>query len=155
MAMICILVVLGLGQVVAYFLAASAISGMTAVIVTQLAAAPLRPVELRTAFALLKKRWRPFLNTSIRMTLRIMLFTLLGVIPGHCRLSALRALRACGADGRADDESRPVAGARTGLPILAHRNLRLAAAVSHPIRNQRVIRLSVRRYGSTTHWSHL
>ncbi|HXM36753.1 MAG TPA: serine/threonine-protein kinase [Pyrinomonadaceae bacterium] len=80
--MICVQVVLGLGLVVAYFLAASAISGMTAVIVTQLSAAPLRPVELRTAFALLKRRWRPFLNTSIRMTLRIMFFSLLGGIPG-------------------------------------------------------------------------
>jgi serine/threonine protein kinase len=80
--MLCLKGLIGLGQVVAYFLAASAISGMTAVIVTQLAAAPLRPVELRTAFALLKKRWRPFLNTSIRMTLRILFFTLLGVIPG-------------------------------------------------------------------------
>ena len=80
--MFCIMGLVALGQVISYFLAASAISGMTAVIVTQLAAAPLRPVELRTAFALLKKRWRPFLNTSIRMTLRIMFFTLLGVIPG-------------------------------------------------------------------------
>jgi len=80
--MICILALLGLGEVVGYFLAASAISGMTAVIVTQLAAAPLRPVELRTAFAVLKKRWRPFLNTSIRMTLRILFFSILGGIPG-------------------------------------------------------------------------
>jgi serine/threonine protein kinase len=80
--MFCILAVLWLGQVISYFLAASAISGLTAVIVTQIAAAPLRPVELRTAFALLKKRWRPFLNTSIRMTVRIILFSILGVIPG-------------------------------------------------------------------------
>jgi hypothetical protein len=55
---------------------------MTAVIVTQLTAAPLRPVELRLAFALLKRRWRPFLNTSIRMTLRIVIGFLLFVIPG-------------------------------------------------------------------------
>jgi serine/threonine protein kinase len=76
------LVLLVLLQVVAYFLAAAAISGMTAVIVTQLTAAPLRPVELRLAFALLKRRWRPFLNTSIRMTLRIVIGFLLFVIPG-------------------------------------------------------------------------
>ena len=77
-----VLVVLVLLQVVAYFLAAASISGMTAVIVTQLTAAPLRPVELRLAFALLKRRWRPFLNTSIRMTLRIVFGFLLFVIPG-------------------------------------------------------------------------
>jgi serine/threonine protein kinase len=60
-------------QVVAYFVAASVISGMTAVIVTQLTAAPLRPVELRTAFAVLKRRWRPFLKTSLLLTLRLIL----------------------------------------------------------------------------------
>ena len=81
-ATICAIVLLGLLQVAAYFVAASSISGMTAVIVTQLAAAPLRPVRLSTAFAVLKKRWRPFLNTSIRMTLRIMLGFILLVIPG-------------------------------------------------------------------------
>lgn len=69
-------------NVVAYFLAAAAISGMTAVVVTQLAAAPLRPVELRIAFAVLKKRWRPFLNTSIRVTLRILIGYVLLLIPG-------------------------------------------------------------------------
>jgi hypothetical protein len=52
------------------------------VIVTQLTAAPLRPVELRTAFALLKRRWRPFLKTSLLMTLRILGGLLLFVIPG-------------------------------------------------------------------------
>ena len=81
-ATLCAIMLLGLLQVAAYFVAASSISGMTAVIVTQLAAAPLRPVRLSTAFAVLKKRWRPFLNTSIRMTLRIMLGFILLVIPG-------------------------------------------------------------------------
>lgn len=73
---------LGLLQVAAYFVAASAISGMTAIIVTQLTVAPLRPVELRTAFAVLKKRWRPFLKTAIRVTLRIAIGFILLVIPG-------------------------------------------------------------------------
>ena len=81
-AFVIVLVLLVLLQVVAYFLAAASISGMTAVVVTQLTAAPLRPVELRLAFALLKRRWRPFLNTSIRMTLRIFIGFLLFVIPG-------------------------------------------------------------------------
>ncbi len=73
---------MALMQVVAYFLAAASISGMTAVIVTQLTAAPLRPVELRTAFALLKRRWRPFLKTSLLMTLRIIVGFILLLIPG-------------------------------------------------------------------------
>jgi hypothetical protein len=39
------------------------ISGVTAIIITQLTAAPLRPVKLREAFIILRKRWRPFLKT--------------------------------------------------------------------------------------------
>ena len=76
------LAVVGLLHVAAYFVAASAIAGMTAVIVTQLQAAPLRPVELRTAFGVLKKRWKPFLKTSLGVTLRIIIGTVLLVIPG-------------------------------------------------------------------------
>jgi serine/threonine protein kinase len=79
---ILILVLLVLLQVVAYFIAAASISGMTAVIVTQLTAAPLRPVELRTAFAVFKRRWRPFLKTSLFTTLRILIGFVLLVIPG-------------------------------------------------------------------------
>jgi hypothetical protein len=75
-------VLLVLLQVVAYFIAAASISGMTAVIVTQLTAAPLRPVELRTAFAVFKRRWRPFLKTSLFTTLRILIGFVLLVIPG-------------------------------------------------------------------------
>ncbi len=74
--------IVGLVHVVAQFLAAASISGITAVIVTQLSAAPLRPVELRTAFAVLKRRWKPFLKTSIRVTLRILLGYVLLIIPG-------------------------------------------------------------------------
>lgn len=76
------MVITGLLQVVSYFLAAAAISGMTAVIVTQLTLAPLRPVELRLAFAVLKRRWRPFIKTAIGVTLRIMIGFVLLVIPG-------------------------------------------------------------------------
>lgn len=68
-------------QVVAYFVAGSVISGMTAVIVTQLTAAPLRPVELRTAFSVLKRRWRPFLKTGLLLTLRLIIGLVLLVIP--------------------------------------------------------------------------
>ena len=69
-------------QVVAYFLAAATISGMTAIIVTQLEAAPLRPLEMRTAFAVLKRRWWPFLRTALNVTIRIMIGFILLVIPG-------------------------------------------------------------------------
>jgi serine/threonine protein kinase len=79
---ICGIVISGLLQVAAYFVAAAAISGMTAVIVTQLSLAPLRPVELRLAFAVLKQRWRPFLKTAIRVTLRIVIGFILLVVPG-------------------------------------------------------------------------
>jgi Protein kinase domain len=71
-----------LTHIVSQFLAAAAISGITAVIVTQLSAAPLRPVELRTPFAVLKKRWKPFLKTCISVTLRIVIGFCLLVIPG-------------------------------------------------------------------------
>lgn len=80
--LICALVLAALLQIAAYFFAAAAISGMTAVIVTQLSVAPLRPVELRSAFAVLKKRWKPFLKTSIGVTLRIVIGFILLVIPG-------------------------------------------------------------------------
>jgi hypothetical protein len=79
---ISLMVIVGLGEIVAYFLAAAAISGLTAIIVTQLSAAPLRPVELHQVFGVLKRRWRPFLNTSIRVTLRILLGYCLLIIPG-------------------------------------------------------------------------
>jgi len=73
---------IGLFQVVAYFLAAATISGMTAIIVTQLEAAPLRPLEMRTAFAVLKRRWWPFLRTALNVTIRVIVGFLLLVIPG-------------------------------------------------------------------------
>jgi hypothetical protein len=44
----------GLLQIIAYTVSSSVISGVTAVIITQLSAAPLRPVKLRVAFGVLK-----------------------------------------------------------------------------------------------------
>ena len=76
------IVIIGLAQVLAYMFSSAVISGVTAVIITQLTAAPLRPVELRVAFRVLKKRWRPFLKTVIRVTLRIFLGFLLLIVPG-------------------------------------------------------------------------
>ncbi|MEK6337008.1 MAG: serine/threonine-protein kinase [Acidobacteriota bacterium] len=73
---------LGLLQIAASFVTASTISGVTAIIVTQLAVAPHKPVELRAAFRVLRARWRPFLKTGILISLRIVLGFILLVIPG-------------------------------------------------------------------------
>jgi serine/threonine protein kinase len=73
---------IGLLQIVASFVTAWIVSGVTAIIVTQLAVAPHKPVELRAAFRVLRARWRPFLNTGIRIALRICLGFILGIIPG-------------------------------------------------------------------------
>ena len=44
----------------AQFLTASIISAVTAIIVTQLAVAPMKPVKLRAAFDILRRRWKRF-----------------------------------------------------------------------------------------------
>lgn len=77
-----VVVVLGLLSIVVNFLATSVIAGMTVLIVMQLIIAPLRPVKVRDTFAVLKKRWRPFMSTSIRLSLRILLGFILFVVPG-------------------------------------------------------------------------
>jgi len=73
---------LGILQVVASIVTPTIISCVTAIIVTQLAVAPLKPVELRPAFAVLRRRWRPFVNTGLRYMLRICIGFILFVIPG-------------------------------------------------------------------------
>jgi serine/threonine protein kinase len=73
---------LGLFQIAANFFSASVIVGMTALMVTQLHVAPLRPLQLRTALAVLRRRWRPYLRTSLGVMLRIILGYCLLVIPG-------------------------------------------------------------------------
>jgi serine/threonine protein kinase len=77
-----VMAIVALLHVLAYMVSSAVISGVTAIIVTQLAAAPLRPVQLRVAFGVLKRRWRPFIRTVFRVTLRIFLGSLLLVIPG-------------------------------------------------------------------------
>jgi hypothetical protein len=76
------IVFVALLQIISYTVAASIISGITAIIVTQLQAAPMRPVQLRMAFAVLKRRWKPFLKTVLYVTLRIILASCLFIIPG-------------------------------------------------------------------------
>jgi serine/threonine protein kinase len=74
--------IVGLAQILAYMISTAVISGVTAVIITQLTAAPLRPVELRAAFAVLKKRWGPFVKTAISVLWRVLLGFVLLIIPG-------------------------------------------------------------------------
>jgi serine/threonine protein kinase len=78
----CVLAVLSLLKFVATTVSAGVISGVTAIIIVQLTAAPLRPVKLREAFVILRKRWRPFLKTLIRVTLWVILGIILLIIPG-------------------------------------------------------------------------
>jgi hypothetical protein len=77
-----LMIPLALLQIVASFVTAWIISGVITIIVTQVAVAPHKPVELRAAFRILRARWRPFLSTGIRISLRILLGFILFVIPG-------------------------------------------------------------------------
>jgi hypothetical protein len=81
-AKIAVGVLLGLLQMAANFLSAATIIGMTALMVTQLQVAPLRPLQLRTALAVLRRRWRPYLRTSLGVMLRIVLGYVLLILPG-------------------------------------------------------------------------
>jgi hypothetical protein len=78
----CSIAILSLLKLVATTVATGVISGVTAIIITQLTAAPLRPLKLREPFAVLRKRWRPFVRTLIRVTLRVFIGMILLVIPG-------------------------------------------------------------------------
>ena len=73
---------LSLLKFVATTVSAGVISGVTAIIITQLTAAPLRPVKLRESFSVLRKRWKPFFKTLVRVTLWIFLGIILLIIPG-------------------------------------------------------------------------
>ena len=79
---LCAIAILSLLKFVATTISAGVISGVTAIIIVQLTAAPLRPVKLREAFVILRKRWRPFLKTMVRVTLWIILGLILLIIPG-------------------------------------------------------------------------
>ncbi|HEY6246100.1 MAG TPA: serine/threonine-protein kinase [Pyrinomonadaceae bacterium] len=81
-AIIGVTALFGLLNVVAYFITTAVISGVTSIIVVQLGVAPLRPVKLRKAMAILRKRWRPFISTMIRVILRVFGGYLLCIVPG-------------------------------------------------------------------------
>jgi serine/threonine protein kinase len=73
---------LGLLQIPATLFAAWMISAVTSVIVSQLAVAPLKQVELRTGFDVLRGRLRPFVRTGLRVFFKILLGWILLIIPG-------------------------------------------------------------------------
>src|SRR5438067_775460 len=73
---------LALFQVVSSFVSGSIISGVTAIIVTQLAVAPMKPVQLRAAFDIMRRRWKPFLKTGINVIIRMAIGWVLLIIPG-------------------------------------------------------------------------
>jgi serine/threonine protein kinase len=72
----------GLLQIPATLFAAWMISAVTSVIVSQLAVAPLKPVELRIGFDVLRHRLRPFVRTGLRVFFKILLGWILFLIPG-------------------------------------------------------------------------
>jgi hypothetical protein len=72
---------LALFQIVSGFVSGSIISGVTAVIVTQLAVAPMKPVQLRAAFDIMRRRWKPFLKTALNVIIRMAIGFVLLIIP--------------------------------------------------------------------------
>jgi serine/threonine protein kinase len=74
--------VVGLLQIPATLFAAWMISAVTSVIVSQSAVAPLKPVELRIGFDVLRHRLRPFIRTGLRVFFKILLGWILFLIPG-------------------------------------------------------------------------
>ncbi|HYP00531.1 MAG TPA: protein kinase, partial [Pyrinomonadaceae bacterium] len=83
---IVLIAILGLLNLVVSFLSTSVITAMTALMVTQLHVAPMRPLSMHDALAVLKRRWRPFLRTSIRVSLSVMIGFVLLFIPGFIML---------------------------------------------------------------------
>ena len=79
--LLCGKAILGTLKALSLFVGSGVISGVTAVIITQLSAAPLRPVQLRSAFNVLRRRWKPLLKTMIRVTLWMILGFVALVIP--------------------------------------------------------------------------
>jgi hypothetical protein len=55
---------------------------VTAVIVTQLAVAPMKPVQLRPAVDIMRRRWKPFLKTALNVIIRMAIGYVLLIIPG-------------------------------------------------------------------------
>ncbi|MEA2173671.1 MAG: serine/threonine protein kinase, bacterial [Blastocatellia bacterium] len=75
-------VLFALISVLCAFITASVNIGVTTRLVTQLIAAPLRPLHIRPAFAALKKRLRPMLSTTLVVSVLTMIGIVLCLIPG-------------------------------------------------------------------------
>ncbi len=73
---------LGLVAFFVNFFAASILAGMTIRMVTQLMLTPLRPIQLRSIYAALKKRFWPLVKTSMMVSFVCFLGLILCVIPG-------------------------------------------------------------------------
>ena len=73
---------LGVLKVAAGVFTASTIAGLTALIVAQLEVAPLRRLEVRTAFGVLRRRWRPFFRTAALVGFGIVAGFALLIVPG-------------------------------------------------------------------------
>ena len=81
-AQIGLAIALALLQVAAGFVTGSIIAAVTALIVTQMAVAPMKPVQLRPAFAVLRRRGKAFFKTAFSAIWRIALGYLACIIPG-------------------------------------------------------------------------
>ena len=71
-----------LTMVVSLLFAYFFVSAATVPVVVQLAIAPLRPAQIKTAVAALKRRWRIFALTSLLVMTLILFGSVLFVIPG-------------------------------------------------------------------------
>jgi serine/threonine protein kinase len=66
----------------ATFLTGSTISGLIAIMVIRLTAAPLRPVSVASVFRVLHRSWRPFFSTGLMTTIAILVGFVLLLAPG-------------------------------------------------------------------------
>jgi serine/threonine protein kinase len=69
-------------NLVVTFFSASIVGGVTTWLVTQKLAVPLRPLELRPAFAALKKRMRPYLKAAAPATIATFVGIMMCLLPG-------------------------------------------------------------------------
>ena len=84
---ITLIIILALLSTIVNFLAPSIISGLTALLVTQWFLAPLRPVNLGGALAVLRKKAWPFFTTGLLVTTLFVVGCILFLLPGLIVLS--------------------------------------------------------------------
>lgn len=71
-----------LGMIAALVFAYFSVTALTVPVVMQLMVAPLKAVQIKDAFAALKRRWKVFAITSLIVVLSIFIGTILFVVPG-------------------------------------------------------------------------